>query len=178
MVIDGHYYFGLNGSGKSTLGKELALQLKYKHMDIEDYFFVESKIPYTKQRSTDECYKLILEDIEKNKNFVLSVVNGDLGEEIPMHYKLGVFLETPYEIRIKRVKKRAVDRFGNRVRPGGDMYQSEQRFLEFAKSRDIKAIEEWSRKLDVPILRLDGKREIAENVKKIIEEYLKMDTRL
>ncbi len=46
--------FGLNGSGKSTLGNELALQLRYKHMDIEDYFFFESNIPYTKKRSKDE----------------------------------------------------------------------------------------------------------------------------
>lgn len=36
--------FGLNGSGKSTLGNELALQLRYKHMDIEDYFFSLNRI--------------------------------------------------------------------------------------------------------------------------------------
>lgn len=170
--------FGLNGSGKSTLGKELALQLKYKHMDIEDYFFFESSIPYTKQRSEDECHKLILEDIKKHKNFVLSVVRGDLGEEIPLYYKLGVYLEVPYDIRIKRVETRSVNRFGNRVKPGGDMYESEKNFLEFVKSRNTNRIEEWSRKLSIPILRLDGTREILENVKTIIEEYLKMGTRL
>lgn len=170
--------FGLNGSGKTTLAKELALQLKYPHMDIEDYFFLESNIPYTKQRSKEECRKMILEDIEKHENFVLSIVNGDLGEEISSHYKLGVLLEVPCDIRAKRVEKRSENRFGTRVKPGGDMYESEKNFLEFVKSRDTKSIEEWLTKLSIPILRLDGTQEISVNVDSIIEKYLKMDTKL
>ena len=45
--------FGANGSGKTTLGRELALAFNYKHMDIEDYYFEKSDIPYTKARSLD-----------------------------------------------------------------------------------------------------------------------------
>ncbi len=81
-------------------------------------------------------------------------------------------------MRIKRVEKRAVDRFGNRAKPGGDMYESEKHFLEFVKSRNTEAIEEWSQRLSIPVLQLDGTQEIAENVNSIIEEYLKMDTKL
>ncbi|MDR7855204.1 shikimate kinase [Tissierella sp.] len=43
--------FGANGSGKSTLGRELANLLNFKYMDIEDYHFYKSKIPYTLERS-------------------------------------------------------------------------------------------------------------------------------
>ena len=43
--------FGANGSGKTTLGRELANILNFKHMDIEDYHFKKSEIPYTVERN-------------------------------------------------------------------------------------------------------------------------------
>lgn len=47
--------FGANGSGKSTFGHELASILNFKHMDIEDYYFEKTEIPYTVERSHEEC---------------------------------------------------------------------------------------------------------------------------
>lgn len=55
--------FGANGSGKSTLGRELARALNCKYMDIEDYHFIQSEIPYTVERSREDCLNLILSDI-------------------------------------------------------------------------------------------------------------------
>lgn len=57
--------FGANGSGKSTLGRELANILNFKYMDIEDYYFEKSKIPYTIERSHEECLNLMLADIKR-----------------------------------------------------------------------------------------------------------------
>lgn len=73
---------GANGSGKTTIGRELANALNYKHMDIEDYYFIESKIPYSKSRTRDEVQRLILKDIEKHNHFIITAVNGDMGQEI------------------------------------------------------------------------------------------------
>lgn len=166
--------FGLNGSGKSTLGKELASVLKYKHMDIEDYFFIESDIPYTKQRTTQEYLRLMLEDIKKHDKFVLSAVKGDFGADISSLYKLGVFIDVPYDIRIKRVEQRSIDKFGDRVKVGGDMYESEKEFLEFVKSRNIENVEKWSDTLDCTIIRVDGTNDIRDNVKLIQKYYLEI----
>ena len=55
--------FGANGSGKSTIARELANILNFKHMDIEDYHFENSEIPYTIERSHEDCLKLMLADI-------------------------------------------------------------------------------------------------------------------
>ena len=166
--------FGLNGSGKSTLGRELASVLDYKFMDIEDYFFIESYIPYTKQRTIEEYLSLMLSDIKKHDNFVLSSVKGNFGEEISSLYKLGVFIDVPYDIRIKRVEQRAIDKFGERVKIGGDMYESEKEFLEFVKSRNIESVKQWSETLNCPIIQIDGTRDIIENVRLIKEAYLKI----
>ena len=166
--------FGLNGSGKSTLGKELASLLSYKHMDIEDYFFMESDIPYSKQRTREECLGLLLKDTREHGKFVLSAVKGDFGEEISSLYKLGVFIDVPYDIRIKRVEQRTIDKFGDRIKKGGDMYESEKKFLEFVKSRNIASVENWSATLNCPIIYVDGTKDIFYNAKLIKEEYLRI----
>lgn len=75
-------FFGANGSGKSTVGHELARVLKYKYMDVEDYHFIKSEIPYTVERSREDCLNLMLVDIEKHHSFVISAVTGDFVEKI------------------------------------------------------------------------------------------------
>ncbi|WP_281813208.1 AAA family ATPase [Vallitalea longa] len=169
--------FGLNGSGKSTLGKELASALGYKHMDIEDYVFLKSDIPYMKQLTREEYLSLMLKDIRKHDNFVLSAVKGNFGEEISSLYKLGVFIEVPYDIRVKRVEQRSIDKFGDRIKKNGDMYESEKRFFEFVKSRDIESVKHWSETLNCPVIQVDGTKDIWENAKWIKEEYLKILSR-
>jgi len=93
--------FGLNGSGKTTLGRELARVMNFKHMDIEDYHFHESKIPYSNPRTRDECLDLMLIDIKKYDSFIISVVNGDyLGEEIVSMCILAVYIKAPVGVRL------------------------------------------------------------------------------
>lgn len=166
--------FGLNGSGKSTLGPELARLLGYKHMDIEDYYFIESEIPYTNQRSREDVIKLMSDDIKNHNNFVLSALKGDFDEEIISFYEFGVFIDAPKEIRIERLKQRSINKFGDRVKKGGDMYHSELKFIEYAKTRTLDNIEEWSKSITCPIIRVNGMKAIRENANFIIEEYLKI----
>ncbi|MCT4662019.1 MAG: AAA family ATPase [Tissierellales bacterium] len=168
--------FGLNGSGKSTLGKALARLLGYKHMDVEDYAFTESDIPYKNQLTREEYVSLMLKDIKKYDEFVLSAVKGNFGEEISSLYELGVFIDVPYDIRVKRVEQRSIAKFGDRVKKGGDMYESEKRFFEFVKSRDIVSVKHWSESLNCPIIEVDGTKDILENAESIKEEYLKIYT--
>jgi len=86
--------FGANGCGKTTLAGELARVLNFKHMDIEDYCFEESEIPYTKLRPREDCLNLMLEDIEKYRQFVISTVIGDLGDTVPKFYGLAIYVST------------------------------------------------------------------------------------
>ncbi len=166
--------FGLNGCGKSTLGRELASVLNYKYMDIETYFFIKSEIPYTKKRTRKACLNLMLDDIKKHENFVISAVKGDFDEAIVSMYEFGVFITAPNELRIERVKQRAIEKFGDRVKEGGDMYQSEKDFLNFVKSRTPTSIEKWAASISCPIIHIDGTKDIHENVKYIKAEYQKV----
>jgi len=167
--------FGANGSGKTTLGKELARVLSFKHMDVEDYHFVKSDIPYTVERSREDCLNLMLADIEKYRSFVITAVTGDFGDVIPSFYKLAVLITAPREIRIERVKQRSVDLHGDRVRDGGDMYESNLKFIDFVSSRSLSGIDQWAETLTCPLIRIDGTidwRVNAANAAKIYREMV------
>lgn len=163
--------FGANGSGKTTLGRELAHVLNYIHIDVEDYYFEESEIPYSKSRTKDEVIQLILADIEKYGSFVFSGVTGDYGKEIVNMYELAVFLTAPIEIRMERIEQRSEEKYGERVLLGGDMYEQEQRFAQFVKNRNLSAIDDWAKTLTCPIINIDGTKTIPESIQFILEHY-------
>ena len=155
---------GLNGSGKTTLADVLAEELNFKHMDIEQYFFTSMDNPYASSRTSEEAERLILEDINQNPRFVLSVVNGDISPKINGNYDLVVYLDAPLDIRMKRIRQRAIDKFGDRVLPGGDMFEQEEKFFAFTQNRTSDKIEDWLRTLSHKVIRLDGTKSIQENV--------------
>jgi adenylate kinase family enzyme/GNAT superfamily N-acetyltransferase len=163
---------GLNGAGKTTLARELALLLGYKHMDIEDYYFLPSEIPYTRSRTQEECIPLMLADMDKHTNFVLSAVIGDFGNEIIKRFDLAVIIDAPLDVRMARVLKRDIDRFGNRVLEGGDLYEQQMRFRNKVAARPADYAEQWAKTLACPVLRIDGTRDYHDTAREIAE-YLK-----
>ena len=163
--------FGANGAGKTTLGHELARLLSFRRMDVEDYCFEESEIPYSKPRTREEYMELMLADIEKYKSFVISAVIGDFGDVIPQYYRLAVYMTAPYNLRMKRVKKRSYERYGARTTEGGDMYEQEREFFDFVASRPLSVIDKWAETLTCPVIRVDGTVDWRENAVKIAEQF-------
>jgi uridine kinase len=166
--------FGANGSGKTTLGRELARILDFKRMDIEDYYFLPSEIPYTAERTREEVINLLLADIKEHGSFVLSGVTGDYGDIIPQYYKLGVYIEVPLELRLKRIEQRQNERFGERVQKGGDMYEQQLDFVDFVKSRSLSRINEWAETLTCPIIRVDGTQDWRVTAANIAEQFYRL----
>ena len=166
--------FGANGSGKSTLGRELARILNYKYMDIEDYHFEKSEIPYTVERSRQDCLNLMLADIKKYNSFVLSAVTGDFGEEISLMYELAVFLSTPIETRMVRIGKREYEKHGERIYKGVDMYEQHLRFVNFARLRDLSNINRWAETLKCPVICVDGTKDYRQTAADIANQFYKI----
>ena len=155
---------GLNGSGKTTFAEALAKELKVRHMDIEQYYFTSADNPYASSRTREEVERLLLEDMKQNPDFVFSAVNGNMNSEINEKYSLVVYLDAPLDIRMKRIKQRAVEKFGDRVLFGGDMYEQEEKFFAFAQKRTPDKIEDWLNTVSCKVIRLDGTKSIQENV--------------
>ncbi len=160
---------GLNGSGKTTLAGALARKLDFKHMDIEDYYFLPSEIPYSVSRTREEAERLLSSDMQNYHRFVFSAVDGNLSSEINVKYDLVIYLHAPLDVRMERVKKRELDKFGDRVLPDGDMYEQEQRFFDFVSKRNADTVEAWIETVSCPVIYLDGTRNIDDNVREIIQ---------
>lgn len=163
--------FGANGSGKTTLGCELAKTLYFKHIDVEDYYFEKSDIFYENPRTKDDVIRLMCTDIEKHGSFVLSGVTGDYGERIVSMYRLAVLLSAPVDLRMERIRNRAIYKHGERALPKGDMYENRENFIKYARTRDLSVIDQWENTLTCPIIHLDATLPISHNTRKVIDVY-------
>ena len=163
---------GLNGTGKSTLGKALAERLHFHFIDAEDLCFPKTDPAhiYADPRTHEEIEKLLFNEIKRHENFVFASVKGDYGEHIYPFFRYAVLIDVSKDIRIQRVRNRSFQKFGNRMSMGGDLYEQEEKFFEFVKSRPENTVEEWIQSLKCPIIRIDGTKSIEENVDFIIEQ--------
>ena len=162
---------GLNGAGKSTLGRALAKELDFYFIDNEELYFPKenSGYPYSSPRSRDEVKQSLLREIQLHDNFVFAAVKGDYGEAIAPFFQYAVLLQAPKNIRMGRVRDRSFLKFGDRMLPGGDLYEQEEEFFALVQSREADTVEEWVRSLSCPVIRVDGTKPVEANVRFIIE---------
>lgn len=156
---------GCNGSGKSTLGKALAKKLRYKFIDIEDCYFPNRNGDdcYDNPLSHDEALGVLMNKIKSGSHLVLAAVKGDW-VELPSLYQCAAHLSAPAPIRLQRLKDRSFQKFGNRMLPGGDLYEKEQCFFDRTALRTEREIAEWADSLDCPVIEADGTEPIEKNV--------------
>ena len=162
---------GMNGSGKSTLGFALAESLGWRFIDNENLYFPKADPlhPYAAERTQAEVEQLLLAEVRRDERFVFAAVRGNYSEAVLPHYKAAVLVEVPRDIRLERVKARSFAKFGARMQPGGDLYESEKRFYDLSAARPEDYATRWLDRVDIPVLRVDGTRPVRENVALITE---------
>jgi len=172
--------FGAGGSGKTTLGRELAPLLGYTHFDLDDYHYHwDTEIPYTELYSKEAKTERLLNDIAQHPRFVMSGQMWSIRKSFNQFFDLGVFISVPAEVCVERCRERALARWGDRVRPGGDMYEDNVQNLVNAEKYAVgeppmvclKRDELWIEEMPCPVLRIDGTRPIAENAAWLAERY-------
>ena len=168
---------GCNGCGKSTLGRMLAERLGVRFLDIEDYFFPKKDLdyPYRGSRSRQEAVALLTADTAGEEPFVLAAVKGDLGPEMEARFACIVLLTAPEDVRAKRVRERSFGRFGERMLPGGDLYQAEEGFFRTAAALSPGDVTRWANTLSCPIIGIDSNRPAGEILEEIIERLPRRD---
>ena len=165
---------GMNGSGKSTLGRAVAEHLGWRFIDNEDLYFpkVDPARPYAVERTQAEVERLLLEEVRRDDRFVFAAVRGNYGEKVLPYYKAAVLVEVPRDIRLQRVKERSYGKFGARMLPGGDLYESEKRFYDLIAARPEDYAARWLDAVDIPVLRVDGMTPVGENIP-LITDWLR-----
>ena len=160
---------GGNGAGKSTLGKALGTAFGIPFMDIEDYYFDKdnTEYDYSAAHTRDEVAELLLDDMKRCGDCVLSAVKGNYGPDVEELFTHAVFISVPKEVRLQRVRERSYKKFGDRMLPDGDLYEKEEKFFAMVESRSDDDVIAWLRSLNVPVLEVDGTQSIEKSIEDI-----------
>ena len=165
---------GASGAGTTTLGKALERKYGYKWLDTDDFFWEPTDPPFSQPLPREVRIDLLTAAIKKHRKCVISGSLCGWGDVFIPKFDLVVFIDTPTDIRIKRLENRETKRFGERIKEGGDMHDNHIKFIEWAKGYDSsnegrcrKTHEEWFVKLTCPLLRADGEKTTDELINQI-----------
>src|SRR5690349_3503998 len=96
---------GASGSGVSTLGAALAERLGAPQFDVDDFFWMPTDPPFTDKRPVAERLALLEERLVGDR-WVLSGSLVGWGDPLTRRFDLVVFLYTPADIRMARLRAR------------------------------------------------------------------------
>ena len=106
------HLMGASGSGVTTLGRALAGRLALPHHDTDDYFWLPTAPPYQTTRPAADRLRLMREMFLPRPDWVLSGTVTGWGDEFVPFFDLVVFVTTPRELRLQRLRGREAAHFG------------------------------------------------------------------
>ena len=170
---------GAAGSGVTTIGRALAGRLALPHHDSDDYFWLPTVPPYQTTRPAAERLRLMREMFLPRRDWVLSGTVTGWGDELVPLFDLVVFVTTPRELRLQRLRGREATHFGaDAVAQGGWRHEETESFVEWAsryeagdrEGRSLTKDEAWLAGLPCPVVRVDGSRPLADLVEQLCSE--------
>lgn len=170
--------FGASGSGTTTLGKELKKKTKFKHLDVDDYYWKSTEPPFQEKIPLVERNQKLTSDFKKYENIIISGSMVSWGKQWEKAFDLAIFIYLNSDTRIKRLEKREIERYGNKLLTDKKTQLDSKAFLEWARKyeqpnfmgRSLKIHNDWIKLLDCPVLRIDGKKELNNKNEKVLEK--------
>ncbi len=173
------HIFGASGSGVTTLGDALSNQLNIPYFDSDHYFWEASNTPFTKRRKPIERNQLVQTALQQQEDWILggSIVNW--GAEVFPTFDLIVFLWIPSAIRMERLKKRELERYGDIIFTDLERNRLFNEFIAWAKdydedtgiaTRTLNAHQNWIAKQTIPVLTLKGDHSTTQRMEMIMAQ--------
>ncbi|ROZ74392.1 AAA family ATPase [Ramlibacter sp. WS9] len=145
---------GAAGAGATTLGSALARQWGCRHLDTDDYFWFPSSPPYQRKRTEATRVRMLTLDLFEAPDAVVSGSMMNWGSRLEDAFDLIVFLRVPTAVRLARLVRRDLERFG----------KSDPVFLRWAsryeegppQGRSYAQHAAWLAQRSAPVLRIEG----------------------
>ena len=162
---------GASGAGVSTLGRALAEHFAVPQHDTDDFYWLPSDPPFRAKRPVGERLSLLRRALDATPGWVSSGSLDGWGDPLIPRFQAVVFLRTPTELRLARLRTREAATFGPAaIVPGGAHHVEHEAFLEWAadydtglqSGRNLPRHLAWLASLPCPVLRLDGTRPVAD----------------
>jgi len=167
---------GASGAGVSTLGRALAQKLGAAHLDTDAFYWLPVEPHYSAKRPIPDRLAMLERAFAANpRGWVLSGSIGDWGVPLVPRFSHVVFVSTPTEIRLERLKARETSRYGAAILPGGARHADHEAFIAWAADydggteygRNRATHERFLATLACPVLRLDGAEPTAALVDRV-----------
>ena len=164
---------GASGSGTTTLGRAVAQHVALPHFDTDDFYWLPMEPVYSEKRVPEDRIRLMQELFAPRRAWVLSGSLMGWGDSLRPLFDMVVFLRTPMEERLARLRQREAVRFGtDAIGPNGERHDDHMAFMDWAgqydnpefEGRSRRRHEAWLADLHCPILRLDGTQRVDELV--------------
>jgi adenylate kinase family enzyme len=180
MAVRAIHITGASGAGTTTLGRALAAHLNAAHLDTDDFYWLPVEPAFSEKRPAQERLRLLGDAFAAAgaRGWVLSGSIGDWAASLVPLFALVVFLRTPTDVRLARLRSREAKRFGvPAIAAGGSRYKEHEAFIQWSADYDAGTVsgrnlarhEAWLANLPCPVLRLDGNEEVDMLTKKVIE---------
>lgn len=163
---------------ESVWGIGFRWKLGYPYFDVDDYIWKQNTdSPNTQMYTRDEKISRLSNDIAPYEHCVMAGSMSSFHYAFDEMFEMIVFLYVSPDIRIERVHKRAIERFGKRVLEGGDMYEAHMRFLNDNRSYEgdgspnMREQKEWMKNMSCVKIELDGAADLEKNADLIVNNW-------
>lgn len=171
------HILGSSGSGVSTLGKELERNLSIKSFDCDSYYWEKTDPPFIKTTAIADRQNTLLADLNKQESWVCSGSMDSWSEPFEALFTHIIFLYVPSDIRIKRLRAREKKLWGDRILPGGDMFEEHEKFMAWAaqydeglrSGRSLARHKAWLERQKAPVLKIDGEYTLDVSLKQVLQ---------
>ena len=93
-------------------------RLGVPHLDTDDFYWLPTNPPFTTKRPAAKRITLLLERLASRPGWVLSGRALNWGEPFEPLYDFIVFLTLDPNVRMDRIRRRELARYGDRIQPG------------------------------------------------------------
>ncbi|EJL74307.1 AAA family ATPase [Chryseobacterium populi] len=173
------HIFGASGSGVTTLGKTLSEKLNIEYFDSDDFFWLRTKVPFTKRQAPEIRNTTLSQKLTTTNSWILGGSVIHWGENIFPEFDLVIFLYLPQDIRLERLKKREIERYGDEITLNPERQEMFEKFIKWARdydedtgiaNRTLNAHRDWLSKISCPVIEINGDYEIDKKIKIILDK--------
>jgi len=158
---------GAAGTGTTTLADVLAKVLSATHLEADDFLWLPSNPPYLHLADKTLRGERLLHEMRSHDRAVVAGSVMGWGQPLESEFDLVVFLYLPVDLRLERLERREVKRFG----------QAKPEFLAWAAQYDEGGVpgrslarhQEWLSALTCTVLKLEGDMSVTDRVRQILD---------
>ena len=169
--------FGASGSGTTTLGAALGKRANFQHLDADAYYWKKTEPPFQEKIPLKERNERLKIDFYQFQNVIVSGSLVSWGKEWESAFDLAFFMRLENNERMKRLKKREIERHGPLLGSDKKVQKISKAFLEWAnqyenpnfEGRSLHLHLDWMQALDCRVIPLDGSMELEDKVALVLE---------